>query len=227
VKILVIDIGGTNVKVFAHGLNAPVKIESGRHMTPRKMVNAVLKIVAETHFSGLSIGYPGPVKNGKPFRDPHNLARGWVGFDFEKAFGKGVRVMNDAAMQALGSYEGGRMLFLGLGTGLGSTLIVEGVVAPLELAHLPYKGGQTFEYFVGAAALKRMGLKRWRQTVLEVIATLQSALQGDYVVLGGGNAKQLIPLPQEIRLCKQWQAAYLGGCRLWQSPSHLPSAKAA
>jgi polyphosphate glucokinase len=226
-NILVIDIGGTNVKVFAHGLNAPVKIESGRHMTPRKMVNAVIKIVADTNFSGISIGYPGPVKNGKPSQDPHNLARGWVGFDFEKAFGKRVKIANDAAMQALGSYEGGRMLFLGLGTGLGSTLIVEGVVAPLELAHLPYKQGHTFEYFVGASALKRMGLKRWRETVLEAIATLQPALQADQVVVGGGNSKQLIPLPQEIRLCKHWEAAYLGGCRLWQSPSFLLSAKAA
>ena len=196
-------------------------------MTPRKMVNAVLTIVADTNFSNVSIGYPGSVKNGKPFQDPHNLAHGWVGFDFEKAFGKRVKVVNDAAMQALGSYEGGRMLFLGLGTGLGSTLIVEGVVAPLELAHLPYKQGHTFEYFVGASALRRMGLKRWRETVLEVIATLQPALQADQVVVGGGNSKQLIPLPQEIRLCKHWEAAYLGRCRLWQSPPFLLSARAA
>ena len=226
-KILVIDIGGTNVKVFARGLNAPVKIESGRHMTPRKMVNAVLKIMADTNYSGISLGYPGPVKYGKPFQEPHNLAHGWVGFDFEKAFGKRVKIINDAAMQALGSYTGGCMLFLGLGTGLGSTLIVEGVVAPLELAHLPYKQGHTFEYFVGVPALKRMGLKKWQQTVREVITILQSALQAEYVVLGGGNAKQLIPLPNENRLCKHWEAAYVGGCRLWQSPSELSSAKAA
>jgi polyphosphate glucokinase len=220
-KILVIDIGGTNVKVFAHGLNVPVKIESGRRMTPRKMANAVLKIMADTNYSGISIGYPGPVKNGKPFQEPHNLANGWVGFDFERAFGKRVKMINDAAMQALGSYEGGRMLFLGLGTGLGSTLIVEGVIAPLELAHLPYKQGHTFEYFVGVPALNRMGLKKWQQTVLEVIAILKSALQADCVVLGGGNAKQLIPLPEQIRLCKHWEAAYIGGCRLWQSPSRI------
>jgi polyphosphate glucokinase len=226
-KVLVIDIGGTNVKVFARGLNAPVKIESGRHMTPRKMVNAVLKIMADTNYSGISIGYPGPVKNGKPFQEPHNLAHGWVGFDFEKAFGKRVKMINDAAMQALGSYDGGRMLFLGLGTGLGSTLIVEGVVAPLELAHLPYQKGRSFEYFVGAAALKRMGLKKWQQSVRDVISILQTALQTDYVVLGGGNAKQLIPLPPEIRLCKHWEAAYVGGCRLWQSQSELSSPKAA
>jgi polyphosphate glucokinase len=226
-KILVIDIGGTNVKVFARGLNAPLKIGSGRHMTPRKMVNAVLKIVADTNYSGISIGYPGPVKHGKPFQEPYNLAHGWVGFDFEKAFRKRVKIVNDASMQALGSYEGGCMLFLGLGTGLGSTLIVEGTVAPLELAHLPYKKGKSFEYFVGASALKRMGLKKWQQTVREVIRILQSAMQADYVVLGGGNSKQLSRLSDEVRLCKHWEAAYVGGCRLWQSPSDLSSTKAA
>jgi polyphosphate glucokinase len=226
-KTLVIDIGGTNVKVFARGLNAPLKIKSGRKMTPRKMVNEVLKIVADTNYSGISIGYPGPVKHGKPFQEPYNLAHGWVGFDFEKAFGKRVKLVNDAAMQALGSYEGGCMLFLGLGTGLGSTLIVEGTVAPLELAHLPYKKGKSFEYFVGSSALKSMGLKKWQQTVREVIRILQSAMQADYVVLGGGNSKRLSSLPDEVRLCKHWEAAYVGGCRLWQWPSELSSTKAA
>lgn len=226
-KILVIDVGGTNLKIYANGHNPPVKVESGRHMTARKMVDAVLKIVAGAEYSGVSIGYPGAVKDGKPTQDPHNLARGWVGFDFEEAFEKRVRIINDAAMQALGSYEGGRMLFLGLGTGLGSTLIVDGVIAPLELAHLPYKHDRTFEDHVGVPALKRVGLKNWRQSVLEVAAMLQSALQVDYVVLGGGNAKLLTELPQEIRVCEPWEAAYLGGCRLWQPSAKLSSLRAA
>ena|SRR5215469_10654969 len=226
-KILVIDIGGTKVKVYANGHNPPVKVESGRHMTARKMVNAVLKIVAGADYSGVSIGYPGPVKNEKPTKDPHNLAHGWVGFDFDKAFGREVKIMNDAAMQALGSYEGRRMLFLGLGTGLGSTLIVDGVVAPMELAHLPYKHGRTFEGYLGVEALKRVGLKKWRQTVLEVVAVLQLALQADYVVLGGGNAKLVTQLPQGIRVCQDWEAAYLGGCRLWLPPANLPVVRVA
>jgi polyphosphate glucokinase len=227
VKILVIDIGGTNVKVYANGHNPPVKVESGRHMTARKMVNAVLKIVAGADYAAVSIGYPGAVRHGKPMQEPHNLASSWVGFDFENAFEKRVKITNDAAMQALGSYEGGRMLFLGLGTGLGSTLIVEGVVAPMELAHLPYKQGHTFEDYVGVPALKRVGLKRWRQTVLDVAAVLQLALQADYVVLGGGNAKLMTELPQGIHLCEPWEAAYLGGCRLWQPPAELPQVRAA
>ena len=226
-KILVIDVGGTNLKVYANGHNAPVKVPSGLHMTAKKMVNAVLKIVAGTDYSGVSMGYPGSVKNGRPSRDPHNLATGWVGFDFDKAFGKRVKIINDAAMQAVGSYEGGRMLFLGLGTGLGSTLIVDGVVAPLELAHLPYKSGGTFEHHVGIAALKRLGLKKWRATVLEVVAILRMALQADDVVLGGGNAKLMTELPQGIRLCVPWEAVYFGGCRLWQPPANLPSVKVA
>ena len=150
-----------------------------------------------------------------------------MGFDFDKAFGKRVKIINDAAMQAVGSYEGGRMLFLGLGTGLDSTLIVDGVVAPLELAHLPYKSGGTFEDHVGIAAVKRMGLKKWRGTVLEVVAILRMALQADYVVLGGGNAKLMTELPQGIRLCVPWEAVYFGGCRLWQPPANLPSVKVA
>ena len=226
-KILVVDIGGTNLKVYANGHNPPAKIQSGRHMTARKMVNAVLKIVAGTNYSGISIGYPGPVMNGKPAKDPHNLAPGWVGFDFEKAFEKRVKIINDAAMQAVGSYEGGRMLFLGLGTGLGSTLIVDGLVTPMELAHLPYKPRRTFEDRVGIAALKAMGLKKWRQTVVDVVGILRSALQVDYVVLGGGNAKLLTELPQDIRLCVPWEAVYLGGCRLWQPPANLPLVKVA
>jgi polyphosphate glucokinase len=226
-KILVIDIGGTNLKVYANGHNAPVKVPSGVHMTAKKMVNAVLKIVAGTDYSGVSMGYPGPVKDGKPSRDPHNLARGWVGFDFDKAFGTRVKIINDAAMQAVGSYEGGRMLFLGLGTGLGSTLIVDGVVAPMELAHLPYKHGRTFEDCVGVAALKRMGLKKWRQTVREVVAILQLALHADYVVLGGGNAKLMTELPEGMRLCVPWEAVYFGGCRLWQLPANLPAVRVA
>jgi polyphosphate glucokinase len=159
-KILVIDIGGTHVKLYATGHREPIKFLSGPTLTPKKMVKAVREATAEWNYSVISIGYPGPVVHGKPLRDPFNLGMGWVGFDFAKAFGRPVKIINDAAMQALGSYRGGRMLFLGLGTGLGSAMIVDGVLEPMELAHLPYKKGRTFEDYVGAAALERRGEKK-------------------------------------------------------------------
>ena len=213
-NVLVIDVGGTNVKVLPNGAKQPVKIPSGAKMTPTMMVEEVLKAVGKK-YSAVSIGYPGPVVHGAPSVEPHNLAPGWVGFDYKGAFGVPVRIVNDAAMQALGSYEGGRMLFLGLGTGLGSALIIDGVLAPMELAHLPYKKNRTFEDYVGLRGLKRMGKKKWREAVLDVITRLQAALVADYVVLGGGNSKALKDLPRDVRLGDNANA-FRGGQRLWE-----------
>lgn len=215
-KILVVDIGGTNVKILASGCRTPVKIPSGPQLTPRKMVAAVRKAAADWPFSKVSIGYPGPVLQGKPVSDPHNLGRGWVGFDFRKAFGKPVKLVNDAAMQAMGSYAGRRMLFLGLGTGLGSALIADGVLEPMELAHLPYKNGRTYEEYIGARGLKRLGKKKWRRHVTDVVTRLQAALGADYVVIGGGNAKLLKKLPPGARLGTNANA-FRGGFLLWKS----------
>jgi len=213
--IVVIDVGGTNVKVMASGRKDPVKIRSGVNMTPTLMVEEVRKVVGNGKLTGISIGYPGPVINNKPAVEPHNLGPGWVGFDYKKAFDCPVKVINDAAMQALGSYEGGRMLFLGLGTGLGSALIVDGVLAPMELAHLPYIKGRTFEDYVGLRGLERLGKKKWRDHVVDVVERLQSALVADYVVLGGGNSKHLKLLPRSVRLGDNANA-FRGGFRLWE-----------
>ena len=214
--VLVIDVGGTNVKVLLSGQKEPVKIPSGPAMTARRMVTAVRKVAADWEYSAVSIGYPGPVWQGRPMREPHNLGPGWVRFDFEKAFGRPVKLINDAAMQALGSYEGGRMLFLGLGTGLGSAMIVNGVLEPMELAHLPYKKGRTYEDYVGLRGLKRLGKKKWRQNVFEIIEKLKAALVADYVVLGGGNVKLLKELPKHVRAGLN-SNAFIGGERLWNS----------
>ena len=216
-KILVIDVGGTHVKVLATGRKEPVKIISGPKMTAEKMVKEVRKVTEGWDYSGVSIGYPGPVIHGRPLCDPHNLGRGWVGFDFKKAFGRPVRILNDAAMQALGIYKGGRMLFLGLGTGLGSAMIVDGILEPMEVAHLPYKKGRTFEDYLGLRGLKRMGKKKWRRNVAEVVEELKNALEADYVVLGGGNAKLLKKLPPGARLGDN-STAFTGGFRLWEEP---------
>jgi polyphosphate glucokinase len=215
-SVLVVDIGGTHVKLLATGYRTPVKIPSGRKMTPRKMVAAVRKAAAKWKYSRVSIGYPGPVLHGKPVSDPHNLGTGWVGFDFRKAFGRPVKLVNDAAMQAIGSYEGGRMLFLGLGTGLGSALIVDGVLEPMELAHLPYKNGRTYEDYIGLHGLERLGKKRWRRYVGDVVNRLKTALEADYVVIGGGNAKLLKDLPSGTRLGSNANA-FRGGSRLWRT----------
>ncbi len=180
------------------------------------MAAAVRRAVAGWQYDAVSIGYPGPVLHGRPVTEPHNLGPGWVGFDFRKAFGRPVRVINDAAMQALGSYEGGRMLFLGLGTGLGSALIVDGVLEPMELAHLPYKKGRTYEDYVGRAGLLRLGKKKWRSAVADVVKKLKAALQADYVVLGGGNAKLLKTAPAGAKLGDN-SNAFRGGCRLWKT----------
>ena len=213
-NLLVIDVGGTHVKFLATGQKDVVKIPSGMKMTPVLMVKELQKIIGEFKYAGVSIGYPGPVVNGKPTAEPYNLGPGWVAFDYQQAFSCPVKIINDAAMQALGSYEGGRMLFLGLGTGLGSALIVDGVLAPLELAHLPYLKGRTYEDYVGLRGLQRLGKKKWRIHVDDVIARLKAALVADYVVLGGGNAKLLKELEQGVRLGEN-SNAFRGGRRLW------------
>jgi polyphosphate glucokinase len=214
-KVLVVDIGGTNIKLLATGITQPRKIPSGRKLTAARMVEQVLETASDWKYDVVAIGFPGPVTQGVPAKEPHNLGDGWVGFDFAAAFGKPVRVINDAAMQALGSYEGGRMLFLGLGTGLGSALVVDGAVAPMELAHLPYKKGKTFEDYVGLRGYERLGKKKWREAVDDVVARLKAALVADYVVLGGGNSKKLKSLPPDTRLGDN-NNAFQGGFRLWE-----------
>jgi polyphosphate glucokinase len=213
-NILVIDVGGTNIKVLATGQKEPVKIPSGPKMTAKKMVKEVRHATKDWNYSVVSIGYPAPVVHGHPLSEPHNLGGGWVGFDFRKAFGRPVKIMNDAAMQALGIYRGGRMLFLGLGTGLGSAMIVDGIVEPMEVAHLPFKKGRTFEDYLGIRGLKRLGKKKWRRYVALIAEQLKNALEADYVVLGGGNAKLLKTLPPGCRLGDN-ATAFTGGFRLW------------
>ena len=214
-KILVIDVGGTHVKVLATGHKRRVQFPSGPRMTPAKMIAAVRAATAGWNYDAVSIGYPGPVVHGRPIGEPHNLGHGWVGFYFKKAWGRRpVKIINDAAMQALGSYQGGRMLFLGLGTGLGSALIVDRVLEPMELAHLPYKKGRTFEDYVGLAGLERRGRKKWRRQVAEVVRELRHAVQADEVVLGGGNARLLNRLPPHTRRGDN-DNAFRGGYRLW------------
>lgn len=214
-KVLVIDVGGTNVKMLATGQKEPRRYPSGPTMTPRKMVRLVKKSVRDWKFDCVSLGYPGPIINGHPLREPHNLGRGWVGFNFRKAFGCPTKVINDAAMQAVGSYKGGRMLFLGLGTGLGSAMIVNGMLEPMELAHLIYKNGKTYEDYLGLRGLERSGKKKWRQHVAKITKRLKTALEADYVVLGGGNSKKLKNLPPGTRLGNNLNA-FLGGFRMWQ-----------
>jgi predicted NBD/HSP70 family sugar kinase len=213
-KILVLDVGGTNVKVQATGHKQPRKIPSGPDMTAKDMVRDVKAATRDWKYDRVSIGYPGPVVAGQPVREPVNLGRGWVGFNYRKALGCPVRIVNDAAMQALGSYHGGRMLFLGLGTGLGSAMIVDGILEPMELAHLPYKHGKTYEEYLGLKGLKRLGKKKWRKDVFKITKKLIAALQADYVVLGGGNAKKLKKLPPGARMGRN-ENAILGGFRLW------------
>lgn len=222
--ILVIDVGGTNVKIRATGQKQPVKIPSGPKITATKMVRDVLKATAGWKYSRVSIGYPGPVVHGHPLTEPHNLGGGWVGFNFKKAFGRPVKIVNDAAMQALGIYHGGRMLFLGLGTGLGSTMIVDGVVEAMEIAHLPYKNGRTYEDYLGIRGLRRLGKKKWRRHVADVVEILKNALEADYVVLGGGNSKLLKTLPPGSKLGDN-ATAFTGGIRLWNDSGDTLKAK--
>ncbi len=213
-KVLVVDVGGTHSKMLATGQRTPRKIASGQNMTPRLMCNWVKKAASDWQYDVAAIGYPGTVVHGKPVHEPYNMGGGWVGFDYAKGLGCPVRVINDAAMQAIGSYQGGRMLFLGLGTGLGSAMIVDGILAPMELAHLPYKKGKTYEDYLGLRGLKRMGKKKWRRCVARIVEELQTALEADYVVLGGGNVKKLKTLPAKTRLGAN-ENAFVGGYRLW------------
>jgi polyphosphate glucokinase len=215
-RVLAIDVGGNHVKTRVSGQRETREFKSGPTMTPRQMVAQVRKLTADLKYDVVSIGYPGVVVHGKIVTEPHNLGRGWVGFDFRKAFGRPTQVMNDAAMQAIGSYEGGRMLFLGLGTGLGSALVVDGTVAPMELAHLPYKSGRSYEDYVGERGRRRLGAKKWRRTVADVVEQLSKALEADYVVLGGGNVKKLKELPKNTRLGSN-EFAFLGGYRVWRT----------
>jgi polyphosphate glucokinase len=212
-KVLAIDVGGTHVKILATGQKAPQKFVSGPKMTAKQMVSTVKKLAAGWNYDVVSIGYPGPVLHGHILHEPHNLASGWVNFDFEKAFGCRVKVINDAAMQALGGYKGGSMLFLGLGTGLGSAMIVDGLLEPMELGHLPYRKA-TYEDYVGIRGLNRFGKKKWRKYVVDVVECLAAALEPDDIVLGGGNVKQLQELP---RGCREGDNAnaFVGAFRLW------------
>src|SRR5580704_5400675 len=221
-KVLVIDVGGTNVKLLATGEKEPRKYPSGPTMTPRKMVRLVKKSVADWKFDCISLGYPGPIINGHPLREPHNLGRGWVGFNFQKAFGCPVKVLNDAAMQAVGSYKGGRMLFLGLGTGLGSAMIVDGMLQPMELAHLTYKKRKYYEDYLGLRGLERLGKKKWRKYVDKIVEQLKTSLGADYVVIGGGNSKKLKKCPAGARAGTN-ENAFVGGFRLWESDSPVPT----
>jgi polyphosphate glucokinase len=219
-NVLVIDVGGTNVKVASTDKRVPIKIASGLTMTAAQMAQQVLAATEGWKYDCVSIGYPGPVIHDHPLAEPHNLAAGWIDFSYQKAFGKPVRFINDAAMQALGGYKGGRMLFLGTGTGLGSAMIFDGVVIPLELAHLPYRRARTYEEYIGAAGLQLLGKKRWRKAVLDIVNRLQAALICEYVLLGGGNAKLMKDLPPHVILGANANAIE-GGIRLWQNPEEL------
>jgi polyphosphate glucokinase len=219
-NVLAIDIGGTHVKVLATGQKEERKLESGRTLTPRRMVSGVKRLTKDWKYHVVSIGYPGPVLRGRPVSEPRNLGRGWVGFNFEAAFGCPVKLTNDAAMQALGDYTKGKMLFLGLGTGLGSTLIVDGIVEPMELGHLPFKKA-TYEDYVGLRGLKKHGKKKWRRYVAEVVDLLAAALEPDEVVLGGGNAKLLKKLPRHCRVADNANA-FVGGFRMWEGARARP-----
>jgi polyphosphate glucokinase len=213
-SVLVIDIGGTHVKALATGKRVHRQFDSGPDLTPKRMIAGVKKLVADWKYEAISIGFPGPVRRNKPVSEPWNLGKGWAGFNFEAAFKCPVKVINDAAMQALGSYKDGKMLFLGLGTGLGSTMIVDGIVVPMELGHLPYKKA-TFEDYVGIRGLKKYGKKKWRSSVDDVVKRLTAALEPDDVVLGGGNIHKLKKLPPGTRAGDN-DNAFIGGFRLWK-----------
>src|SRR6476660_5789640 len=222
-NVLVVDIGGTHVKVLATGQKVNREFDSGPTLTPKQMVAGVKKLVADWKYEAISIGYPGPVLRNRPVSEPWNLGKGWAGFDFEAAFKCPVKVINDAAMQALGSYKHGKMLFLGLGTGLGSAMVVDGIVEPMELGHLPYRK-LTFEDYVGVAGRKRLGQKKWEQAVKDVIARLIAALEPEDVVLGGGNVKKLKKLPARCRAGDNLNA-FVGGFRVWEKTDRANRSK--
>jgi len=221
VNVLVIDIGGTHVKLLATGQDEPREFESGPSLSPERMVAGVKKVGRGWNYDVISMGYPGVVHHGRPIAEPHNLGKGWVRFDYQGGFGRPVKIINDAAMQALGCYKGGKMLFLGFGTGLGSTLIVDGIVEPMELGHLPYKKG-TYEEYVGQRGLEKRGKSEWRRYVADVVTRLTAALEPDDVVLGGGNVRKLKELPPGSRAGEN-SKAFVGGFRLWED---APAGKA-
>jgi len=221
-KILAVDVGGSHVKLLLSGGDHEVRrFESGPDLGPKEMVERIVALTEDWPYGAVSVGIPAPVHGGRVVADPVNLGPGWIGFDFPEAFGKPTKVVNDAAMQALGSYEGGKMLFLGLGTGLGTALVVDGVVEPMELAHLPFRKA-TFEDYVGERGLERLGQKKWRAAVAETVDRLVAALEADYVVLGGGNTKKLGDLPANARLGGNANA-FVGGFRLWDPAAKLSS----
>jgi polyphosphate glucokinase len=212
-KVLVIDIGGTSVKILATGQKKPRKFPSGPTMRPKQMVDGVRKLAGDWKYDAVTVGYPGRIRRGRVVSEPHNLGKGWVGFNFQRAFGCPVKLINDAAMQALGSYRGGKMFFLSFGTGVGSAMVVEGIVVPMELGHLPYRKG-TYEDYVGIRGLKRLGRKKWQHHVAFGVARLIDALQPEDVVLGGGNVHRLKKLPPGCRGGNNANA-FVGGFRLW------------
>ena len=222
-RVLAVDVGGSHVKLLVEGEVEPRRFDSGAKLTPATMVEGVLATAEGWTWDVASIGIPTPVRGSKAVSEPVNLGKGWVGFDFEQALGRPAKVVNDAVMQALGSYEGGRMLFLGLGTGLGSALVIDGVVEPLELAHLPFRK-RTFEDYVGERSLERRGKKKWRKLVFEVVEQLDQAMQPDYVVIGGGGVRDLDELPPHARRGDN-ELAFLGGFRLWD-PEWTPTTAA-
>ncbi|SIQ51847.1 polyphosphate glucokinase [Rhizobium sp. RU20A] len=213
--VLSIDIGGSHVKIRSSAGGEEKKVESGKAMTGEGMVEAVKAMAAGLSYDVIAMGYPGPVVHNRPLREPVNLGEGWVGFDYAGAFGCPVRIVNDALMQAIGSYNGGRMLFLGLGTGLGAAMIVENVAQPMEIAHLPYRKGKTYEHYVGEAYREKKGNKVWRKRVFDVVERLTAALQPDEVVIGGGNVEKLDTLPEKCRRGDN-ALAFEGGFRLWK-----------
>jgi predicted NBD/HSP70 family sugar kinase len=219
-RVLAIDVGGSHVKARLFGKKEIRQFDSGPTLTPLDMVAQVHQMTGDWVYDAVSIGYPGVVIHGKIIADPHNLGAGWIGFDFRKAFARPTHVLNDAAMQAIGSYEGGRMLFLGLGTGLGSAMIVDGIVAPMELAHLPFKKGRSYEDYVGERGMKKLGRKKWREVVAQVVDQLSAVLEVDYVVIGGGNARKLKRLPANARLGSN-DFAFIGGFRMWRAAEKI------
>ncbi|MFO1316349.1 MAG: ROK family protein [Burkholderiales bacterium] len=221
--VLVIDVGGTHVKILATGRTTERKMKSGSGLTAAQMAAGVRTLARGWRYDAVAIGYPGPVVRNRPTAEPHNLGRGWVDFDYEAAFRRPVRMINDAAMQALGSYRGGKMLFLGFGTGLGTTLIVDGTVVPMELAHLPYRRA-TFEDYVGEHALERFGERKWRRHAVDVIERLAAALEPEDIVLGGGNARRFRELPSRCRVGDNTNA-FPGGFRLWAGTRPRASAR--
>lgn len=220
--VLTIDVGGNHVKVRTSDQEEPREADSGDKMTPAQMIAAVREMTTDWHYDAVTIGYPGVVQRGRITREPNNLGSGWTGFDFHAAFDVPATIINDAAMQALGSYNGGSMLFLGLGTGLGSAMIIDDIIQPMELAHLPYRKHRTYEDYLGDEGYDRLGRKKWAKHVWRVVELFHAALQPEYIVIGGGNVRHLEELPEHV-LRGSNDNAFLGGFRLWQPPYHSTS----